>query len=95
MLASAGDPIQHLGAPKAKTEVSLRAGDPLSSGNAMYNLSISADPFAFTVSRSNAARGDAPLFDTTGHRLVFKVSCFLTPSSCRLICHICSTDAGI
>jgi len=48
-------------------------GDPVSSGPAIYNFSVSASPFSFMVSRSGAAPGDAPLFNTAGQRLIFKV----------------------
>ena len=49
------------------------AEDPLSGGPAIYNLSVSSSPFGIAVARAGAAPGDAPLFDTTGHRLIFKV----------------------
>ncbi len=49
------------------------AEDPLSGGPAIYNLSVSSSPFGFAVARAGAAPGDAPLFNTAGHRFIFKV----------------------
>lgn len=37
-----------------------------------YNVTAAPVPFGFAVSRADAPAGAAPLFDTRGHRLVFK-----------------------
>ena len=56
-------------------------GDPIFSGPAIYNLSVSASPFSLMASRSGAASGDAPLFNTDGQRLIFKVKTRLSPTT--------------
>ena len=46
----------------------------LEDGAWQEHLEYSEEPFAFIVRRNaSAADGDAPLFDTRGTRLVFKV----------------------
>lgn len=37
-----------------------------------YNVTTTPVPFGFAVTRADAPAGSAPLFDTRGHRLVFK-----------------------
>jgi hypothetical protein len=43
-------------------------------GSPQYSLQYSASPFGFAVSRAGGS--DAPLFNTAGKRLVFKVPPF-------------------